>query len=133
MRSLGVVALLVVTLAGFWGATEYVAAELRYAPELGPPCVGLGDVHVYAPWAWVEWGRRYGSRAPALFRKAGALTMLAAVAGAAVAALAALGRKPSGTSQAHGSSRWAQRRRTTPTPRVSGRQGRESRLRARSR
>jgi len=107
MRALGVVALLLVTLAGLWGATEYVAAELRYAPELGPPWAALGDVHVYAPWAWVEWGRRYGSRAPALFRKAGALTTLAAVAGVAVAALAALGRKPSGASQAHGSSRWA--------------------------
>jgi type IV secretion system protein VirD4 len=107
MRALGVVALLVVTLAGLWGATEYVAAELRYAPELGPPWAALGDVRVYAPWAWVEWGRRYGSRAPTLFRKAGALTTLAAVAGVAVAALAALGRKPSAASQAHGSSRWA--------------------------
>jgi type IV secretion system protein VirD4 len=107
MRALGVVALLVVTLAGFWGATEYIAAELRYAPELGQPWAAVGDVHVYAPWAWVEWGRRYGSRAPTLFRKAGSLTTFAAVAGAAVAALAALGRKPSGASQAHGSSRWA--------------------------
>ncbi len=107
MRALGVAALLVVTLAGFWGATEYVAAELRYAPELGPPWAALGEIHVYVPWAWVEWGRRYGSRAPAIFRKAGAFSTLAAMAGAAVAALAALGRKPSGASQAHGSSRWA--------------------------
>ena len=116
MRALGVVAVLVVSLAGFWGATEYVAAELRYAPELGPPWMALGEIRVYAPWAWVEWGRHYGSRAPALFRKAGALTALAAVAGAAVAALGALGRKPSAASQAHGSSRWA----TTAEMRAAG-------------
>ena len=116
MRALGVAALLLVTLAGFWVATEYVATELRYAPELGPPWTVLGDVHVYAPWAWVEWGRRYGSRAPTLFRKAGALTTLAALAGVAIAALAALGRKPSRASQAHGSSRWA----TTSEMRAAG-------------
>ena len=64
MRALGLAALLLVSLLGFWGATEYVAAELRYAPELGPPWVALGGVHVYPPWAWVEWGRRYQARAP---------------------------------------------------------------------
>ncbi len=116
MRALGLAALLGVSLLGFWGATEYVAAELRYAPELGPPWAAMGDVHVYAPWAWVEWDRRYQARTPTLFRNAAALTTLAAVAGLGIAALAALRRKPSGPSQAHGSSRWA----TTSELRAAG-------------
>jgi type IV secretion system protein VirD4 len=116
MRALGLAALLLAALSGFWGATEYVAAELGYAPALGPPWVVLGGVHVYAPWAWVEWDRRYQARAPTLFRSAGAMTMLAAVAGVGLAALAALQRKGSGASQAHGSSRWA----TTSEMRAAG-------------
>jgi type IV secretion system protein VirD4 len=107
MRALGLAALLLAALLGFWGATEYVAAELRYAPELGPPWLAVGEAHVYAPWAWVGWGRRYETRAPAVFQKAGALTMLAALGGMGMATLAALRRKPSEASQAHGSSRWA--------------------------
>ncbi len=116
MRALGLTALLLVSLLGFWGATEYVAAELRYTPELGPPWVALGGVHVYPPWAWVGWGRRYQARAPTVFRNAAALTTLAAATGMGVAALAALRRKPSAASQAHGSSRWA----TTSEMRAAG-------------
>jgi type IV secretion system protein VirD4 len=116
MRSLGLAALLLVSLLGFWSATQYVAAELRYAPELGRPWGTLGDVHLYAPWAWVGWSRRYGGRAPTLFRNAGAMTTLAAVAGMGIAALTALRRKATAASQAHGSSRWA----TTSEMRAAG-------------
>ena len=48
---------LVVTLAslGLWACTEYVAGQLEYAPELGPPLAILGGVRLYAPWGWMEW------------------------------------------------------------------------------
>ena len=107
MRLLAVVAMLVLSLAGFWAATESVAAGLAYAPALGPPWATFGGVRVYAPWQWVVWDRLYGPRAPTLFRNAGAMTTLASLAGAAVVALAALRRRPSARSMAHGSSRWA--------------------------
>jgi type IV secretion system protein VirD4 len=84
-----------------------MAAELHDARELGTPWATIGEVRIYPPWGSVVWGRLYASRAPAPFRQAGAMTTLAALAGAAVAALAALRRKSPGPSTAQGSSRWA--------------------------
>ena len=107
MRFLAVVALLVLSVGGCWFATQYVASALAYAPALGTPWATLGDERLYAPWQWIVWGRLYAPRAPIVFRNAGAMTSLAALAGAGVAAMAALRRKPSASSRAHGSSRWA--------------------------
>jgi type IV secretory pathway TraG/TraD family ATPase VirD4 len=107
MRVLAVLALLVITIAGLSASTQYVAARLHYAPGLGPSRFVLGDVRVYAPWAWVGWTQRYGTRAPTLFRNAGGITTIAALVGCVPALLVALRRKRSGLSTAHGSSRWA--------------------------
>jgi type IV secretion system protein VirD4 len=107
VRALAALSLLILTLTGLWASTEYVASELHYARALGPPWIAAGDARVYAPWAWLDWEHRFGSRAPLLFRNAGALTMLGTLAGAAVAGVAALRRKSSAPSTAHGSSRWA--------------------------
>jgi type IV secretion system protein VirD4 len=107
MRWFGAVSVLVLSLVGLWGSTEYVAARLHDAPELGTPWATLGEVRIYPPWGWVGWGRRDASRAPTLFRRAGAMTTLGALGGAAMAALAALRRTSPGPSTAHGSSRWA--------------------------
>ena len=107
MRALAIISLMVVSLTGLWGATEYVAARLDDAPELGPPWATPGDFPIYPPWGWVLWDRRYGSLWPATFRNASAITTVAALAGTALAALLALQRKSSGSSGAHGTSRWA--------------------------
>ena len=107
MRFLAVAALLVLSVGGCWFATQYVASALAYAPALGPPWATLGEERLYAPWQWIVWARLYAPRAPILFRSAGAITTASALAGAGAAALAALWRKPSANSRAHGSSRWA--------------------------
>src|SRR6202142_4492490 len=107
MRGLAVVALLVVSVGGCWFATQYVASALSYAPALGPPWVMFGEQRLYAPWQWIVWGRLFAPHAPLVFRNAGAMTTVGALAGAGVAAMAALRRKPSASSRAHGSSRWA--------------------------
>ena len=107
MRAVAVVALLVLSLSGLWVSTEYVAAHLHYARQLGAPWAALGELSIYPPWAWITWGRRYESRFPILFRNAGAMTTLGALAGTVVAMAVALRRKSSGSSTAHGSSRWA--------------------------
>ncbi len=107
MRALGVVMLLVLSLGGSWAATQYVAAGLHDAPELGPPWAMLGDERIYPPWGWIAWSRLCESRAPTLLRRASAIATVAALAGMAAAALAALSRKRSPASHAHGSSRWA--------------------------
>jgi type IV secretion system protein VirD4 len=108
MRFVALLALLGIALAGLWASTEYIASHLSYAAALGPPWATLGCVHLYAPWAWIEWGRVYESRWPLVFRNASGITTLSAIAGAGVAASAtAFGRKSPTASRAHGSSRWA--------------------------
>jgi type IV secretion system protein VirD4 len=107
MRALGVVMLLVLSLGGAWAATQYVAAGLHDAPELGPPWATLGDVRIYPPWGWGVWAGQHPSRSPTLLRNASAIATLSALAGAAMAAVAALRRAPSAASGADGSSRWA--------------------------
>jgi type IV secretion system protein VirD4 len=116
MRVVAVALLLGLSLTGLWLATEQVAAELHYAPALGTPWLTLGELRVYAPWDWILWSRAYAPLAPAAFRHAGAITTLAALAGAGAAAVAGLRRGPSRPSTAHGSSRWA----TTAEVRAAG-------------
>jgi len=79
-----VLILLVLSLSGLWASTQYVAAHLHYAPQLGPPWAVLGEVRVYPPWGWVAWGRLYQARAPTLFYNAEGITTLGALAGAAI-------------------------------------------------
>jgi type IV secretion system protein VirD4 len=116
MRLGAVAVLLLVSLAGVWASTEYVAAELHHPGSLGAPWLAMGELRVYPPWGWVAWARTCGPLAPAAFRSAGAITTLAALAGAGVAALVGLGRRASPPSTAHGSSRWA----TTAEIRAAG-------------
>jgi hypothetical protein len=109
MRALAVLILLVLSLSGLWASTQYVAAHLHYAPQLGPPWVVLGELRVYPPWGWVQWGRLYQARAPTLFYNAEGITTLGALAGAALVVGAALRRKSSGLSTAHAGPRLAAR------------------------
>jgi len=92
MRALALVCLLAFSLGGFWGSTQYVAAKLGDAPELGPPWVAIADVRVFAPWDWVLWDQSFGTIAPTVFRSASTVTALAALAGTLVAAIIALRR-----------------------------------------
>ena len=107
MRAVAALGIVLLALAGTWGATEYVAAALHYAQALGPPWWTTGELRVYAPWAWIGWARVYEARAPAVFRAASAITTLAAVAGAALAMVSVALRRKTQASHAHGSSRWA--------------------------
>ena len=42
-------------LAGLWCATQWTAALLRHAPQLGPAWLHVGAWHVYLPWQYVGW------------------------------------------------------------------------------
>jgi type IV secretion system protein VirD4 len=107
MRALALASLLLLSLAGLWVSTEYVAAGLHHPPEIGVPWAVLGSWHVYAPWGWLAWSPIGVSRGPTLFRDASGFTTIGAIAGCAAAALIAGRRQPSGPSRSHGSSRWA--------------------------
>jgi len=107
MRIVSVVASLLISIGGLAVCTQYIAAEFNYSPRLGPPITVVGHVPVYPPWAWIAWSDAYGVRAPIPFRNATAGSTLAALLGAGICVLAAVRRKPSQASHAHGSSRWA--------------------------
>jgi type IV secretion system protein VirD4 len=106
MRIVAVLLMLLLSLGGLWGATEYVADRLHDAPALGQPFT-VGELRVYPPWGWIVWSPRYEQRYPTIFRNAQAATTLAALGATLLAAVFALRRKPSALSTAHGSSRWA--------------------------
>ncbi len=108
MRVWAVASLVLLFLLGLWASTQYVAAHLASASDLGPPWFVLGGVRIYAPWGWVVWSPLHEAREPVLFRNASGITTIAALAGAVLAAMfAAAGRRSSRTGHAHGSSRWA--------------------------
>jgi type IV secretion system protein VirD4 len=107
-RVLAILGLTLLPFGACWAATQYAAAQLGFAAALGPLWCTLGDLHFYAPWAWVSWSRRYEGRAPVVFRNASGLTTLGALAGlAAAAVLGGRARRTGAPSRAHGSSRWA--------------------------
>jgi type IV secretion system protein VirD4 len=93
--------------AGLWVATEQVAGALHYAPNLGAPWWTVGELRVYAPWAWLGWERMAGGQPAIVFRNASGITTLGAMAGAAIAALSSLVNRRPEPSRVHGSSRWA--------------------------
>ncbi|HEY4016558.1 MAG TPA: type IV secretory system conjugative DNA transfer family protein, partial [Polyangiaceae bacterium] len=106
MRALAALLTLLVSLAGLWSSTEYVASSLHDAPVLGAS-VTVGELRIYPPWGWVVWSPRYERRYPTVFRNAQAATTLATLGATLLAAVFGLRRRPSGPSRAHGSSRWA--------------------------
>jgi type IV secretion system protein VirD4 len=108
MKILSIGLLACASLIGLWTATQSVAAHLHSAPDLGPPWLRVGDMNVYAPWAWLIWDRTFAAHAPAVFGRAASITTVGATVGCALAALCARMRsKTSAASHAHGSSRWA--------------------------
>jgi type IV secretion system protein VirD4 len=94
-------------LGGLSASTQYVAAELRYAPALGPPWLVVAGTPLYPPWAWVRWSDAFATRAPLVFRNASALSTVTALVGLGVVAVVSARRKRTAASTAHGSSRWA--------------------------
>jgi type IV secretion system protein VirD4 len=107
VKAVSLVLLFVCALTGLWTATELTASALGYAPALGVPWFRQGAVHIYAPWAWLEWSGRYAHQSPTAFRDATGITYAGAIAGTLLAALLGSRRRRSPISVAHGSSRWA--------------------------
>ncbi len=59
-----------VTLTVWWIATERLAAELAYQPELGPPWIEIHHFRIYRPWQVLEWNYWYHVYAPREFWRA---------------------------------------------------------------
>lgn len=67
----GRLALLLMVLIGLAlsqvAATQYLAGQFLYAPQLGEPIIG----RVYGPWKFLLWSHAWWDYHPALFQRAG--------------------------------------------------------------
>jgi type IV secretion system protein VirD4 len=105
-----IIIVLATVLAGLALATQYAAAALSYAPELGAPWLSIGGTPVYKPWRVFEWWYAYEAYAPGVFAKAGMIAAGGGIAGAAVAILGSVWRARSLRNvTTYGSARWATR------------------------
>ena len=89
---------------GLWSATQWVAAQLDYARNLGNPWFRISGWPVYRPWLLFPWWAAFDRQAPQVFNVGG---LIAAGGSLAAAVVAAIGRSgQSASSSIHGSARW---------------------------
>jgi type IV secretion system protein VirD4 len=97
-----------IVILGIWFATQWVAAELAYQPELGEPCFLLAGRPVYRPWALFIWWFHFEAYAPHIFDEAGAIAAAAGFLGCGAAIFGSLWRARQQTNiTTYGSARWA--------------------------
>lgn len=96
------------TLGGIWGATQWVAYELAFQPELGRPWFAIGGLPIYPPPAFFWWWFAFDAYAPDIFAT-GALVAVSGTAGAIVIAIGmSIWRaRELKKAETYGSARWA--------------------------
>lgn len=93
---------------GVWGATQWVAAELRFDPYLGQPWFILSDTPVYYPWRLFEWWYAFEPYAPDVFAKGGQIAIGASFLGIVFSVIGSVWRgRQVKKLTTFGSSRWA--------------------------
>ena len=98
----------VVTLASFWVATQWAAANLAYQPRLGAGLFSVWGFKVYEPWAIFRWEYWYSGYAEGLFRTAFYICAIGPLIGVAVLIGYAVWRaRKARVATTHGSARWA--------------------------
>ncbi|HEX4735940.1 MAG TPA: conjugal transfer protein TraG [Allosphingosinicella sp.] len=102
---------LAIMVLGVWAATQWAAAQLAYQPQLGRPCILLGRLPLYRPWALFAWWYHYEAYAPGIFNRAGALAGASGFLGCFAAVAGSLWRaRQTGLVTTYGSARWADAR-----------------------
>jgi P-type conjugative transfer protein TrbG len=97
-----------IVIAGIWFATQWVASELGYQPQLGAPWLVVGHLPVYRPWAIFPWWYHFDAYAPDLFDHAGIIAGTSGFFGCAAAILGSLWRaRQARHVTTYGSARWA--------------------------
>jgi len=93
---------------GVWGATQWVATELRFDPYLGQPWFILSDTPVYYPWRLFEWWYAFEPYAPDVFARGGQIAIGASFLGVAFSVIGSVWRgRQVKKLTTFGSSRWA--------------------------
>lgn len=76
-----IIVVFAIVVAGVWFATQWVAAQLAYQPELGPPWFMAFGRPVYVPWSLFGWWFSFEAYAPIQFEKAGAIAATSGLLG----------------------------------------------------
>ncbi|MEM7729335.1 MAG: IncP-type conjugal transfer protein TraG, partial [Pseudomonadota bacterium] len=94
--------------AGVWGATQWVARELRNDPFLGPAWFYVDGTPVYYPWRLFEWWYAFEPYAPNVFATGGQIAIGASALGIVFSIIGSVWRgRQAKTLTTFGSSRWA--------------------------
>ena len=94
--------------AGVWGATQWVATELRFDSYLGQPWFILSDTPIYYPWRLFEWWYAFEPYAPDVFARGGQIAIGASFLGVAFSIIGSVWRgRQAKKLTTFGSSRWA--------------------------
>jgi len=105
-----IIAVLALTLAAIWGATQWVAAALGYQAALGPPWFTLSATPVYPPYAIFWWWFSYEAYAPRIFETGGMIAAAGGLLSVVVAIAMSVWRaREIRNSATYGSARWAMR------------------------
>ena len=94
--------------AGVWGATQWVASELRFDPYLGEPWFTLSETPVYYPWRLFEWWYAFEPYAPEVFARGSQIAIGASFLGFAFSVVGSVWRgRQAKKLTTFGSSRWS--------------------------
>jgi type IV secretion system protein VirD4 len=97
-----------VTVASFWVATQWAAAELGFQPRLGAGLFSVRGIKVYEPWAIFRWEYWYSGYAESVFRTAFYICAIGPLLGVGVLIGYAVWRaRKVRVATTHGSARWA--------------------------
>ena len=106
-----IVIVFAIVLAGLWSATQWVAWQLAYQPELGAPWLIAFGHPIYRPWSLFPWWYHFDAYAPHVFDRAGMFAAASGFVGCGAAVAGSLWRaRQSNNVTTYGSARWANSR-----------------------
>lgn len=109
LRGGPIVACCVCIFLGLWAATQQVAYELAYQPQLGEPLFHIGRHGIYQPLALFEWIWNYSAYARPVFNRAFIPVAVGVVAGFVMMVVVAIHRtRKQERATTYGSARWAE-------------------------
>lgn len=117
-----IIAVLALTMAGIWAATQWTAAALAYQPELGSVWFSAFGHPVYPPWSIFWWWFSYEAYAPRIFDTGGMIAASGGLVSVVVAIAMSVWRaREVRNSATYGSARWADRLEITRAGLLGGR------------
>jgi|TARA_R100000501_G_scaffold18540_1_gene40531 type IV secretion system protein VirD4 len=106
-----VIIVLLIVLAGVWGATQWTAAALAYQPQLGSPWFVVFGRPIYPPPAFFWWWFSFDAYAPKIFLTGAYIAASGGFASIAVAIAMSVWRaREMKNAETYGSARWATER-----------------------